>query len=102
MRRVLPFLVLLTACARPEISGAAQPGGTVVVTTVPSAPDDLLDVDWQQARLTARFCDVEQPVTMNNGEARAESAVWGEVRVVVNPRRPAWFGDLDGDGHDEA
>ncbi|MDT7784171.1 MAG: hypothetical protein QOF58_2590 [Pseudonocardiales bacterium] len=115
MRRVLPFLLLLTACGGPsvgpKISGAPQPGNSVVVTTAPSegarpslgqAPDDLLDVDWQQATLTAEFCDVEKPVTMANGEAKATSTIWGEVEVVVNPRKPAWFGDIDGDGHDEA
>ncbi|MET9634638.1 hypothetical protein ABZX92_45065, partial [Lentzea sp. NPDC006480] len=92
-------------------SPVSRPQDPVVVTTAPSegvrpglgsAPDDLLDVDWQQATLTAEFCGVEQPVTMANGEARATSTIWGPVEVVVNPRKPAWFGDLDADGRDEA
>jgi hypothetical protein len=90
--------VLLTACGGPITS---PPSGSVVLTTAP-AEDDLLDVDWQQATLTAEFCGVHQPVAMRNGEAKAMSETWGEVRVVVNPRKPAWFGDVDGDGHHEA
>ncbi|MEV6237337.1 hypothetical protein [Lentzea sp. NPDC051838] len=115
MRRVLPLLLLLTACGGPtvgpKITGAPQPGGSVVLTTAPSegaksalgsAPDDLRDVDWQQATLTADFCDVANPVALRNGEADATSAIWGEIIVFVNTAKPVWYGDVDGDGRDEA
>ncbi|MEU0882318.1 hypothetical protein ABZ345_27215 [Lentzea sp. NPDC005914] len=115
MRRVLPFLLLLAACGDPstgpKITGAPQPGGTVVVTTKPSevarpslgpAPDNLHGVDWLRATLPAKFCGVEEPVQIEDGSAKATSTTWGEVEVVVNPVKAVWFGDVDADGRDEA
>jgi hypothetical protein len=95
---------VLAACGAPEagqkVSGAPQP--TAAEPSLDQAADDLRDVDWQQATLTARFCGVDEPVTMRNGEVKAASATWGQVRVWVTVRKPVWYGDLDGDGRDEA
>lgn len=115
MRRVLPVLLLLAACGDPaagqKITGSPEPGNSVVLTTTPSegakpslgqAPEDLRDVDWQQATLPAEFCGVETTVTMRNGEVRATSTTWGEVGLWVNAVKPVWYGDVDGDGQDEA
>jgi hypothetical protein len=116
MRRVLALVLLLTACggpgAGPKITGEAQPSTTVTITTAPTttagtrslgkAPEDLRDVDWQHATLTAEFCGVGEPVTMRDGQVRATSTTWGEVELWINTRKPVWYGDVDGDSRDEA
>lgn len=115
MRRVLLLLLLLAACedpaTGPTITGAPRSGGTTAVTTEPSgtgrpaldeAPGDLHDVDWQRATLTAEFCGVPGPVTMRDGAVDATSTIWGEVGLWLNTAEPVWYGDLDGDGRDEA
>lgn len=114
MRRVLPLVLVLSACggpvAGPRITGQPEPGPTVAVTTsAPStaarpalgpAPDDLRAVDWRQATLPAAFCEVEEPVRLRNGTARATSALWGAVEVFLDV--DVHHGDVDGDGRDEA
>jgi hypothetical protein len=115
VRRVLPLLLLLTACGDPtvgpKVTGAPEPGNTTVVTTEPSAgtkpslgkaPDDLHSVDWQQATLPAEFCGVEKPVLFREGAAKATSTTWGGVDLWIHSERPVWFGDVDADGRDEA
>jgi hypothetical protein len=114
MQRVLPLVLVLCACGGPangpRITGQPESNSTVVVTTSPSssaarpalgqAPGDLRTVDWQQATLPAAFCHVEEPVRLRNGTARATSTLWGTVEVFLDV--DVHYGDVDGDGWDEA
>ncbi|HUQ56631.1 hypothetical protein [Lentzea sp.] len=115
MRRVLPLLLLLTACgepsAGPKITDASHTGDTTAVTSAPTstgrsplgtAPDDLHAVDWQQATLTAAFCGVEGPVRFLEGKANATSTTWGEVGLWLSTDNFVRYGDIDADGRDEA
>ncbi|MFI6094259.1 hypothetical protein ACIA8G_01800 [Lentzea sp. NPDC051213] len=86
MKRLLPLVVLLAACT-------SSPG---------KSPDDLHGVDWQRATVTADFCGVEGPVTLQEGKAQARSTTWGEVDLWLDSRQPVSYGDVDADGRDEA
>jgi LppP/LprE lipoprotein len=70
-------------------------------TSFGSAPDDLRTVDWRVARLPGDFCAVDGIVTFQDGRTRATSTTWGEIDVDVLPDQNA-YGDVDGDGHDDA
>jgi hypothetical protein len=115
VKRVLPLVLLLAACGDPsvgpKITGAPQPGATVVGTAPPSAaarpslgpaPADLRAVDWEQATITAAFCGVEGPVRLTGGEVDTTSTIWGEIGLWLNTDTPVRYGDLDADGRDEA
>jgi hypothetical protein len=114
MRRVLPLVLVLSACggpaSGPRITGQPEPNPTVAVTTSPSspaarptlgqAPGDLRAVDWRQATLPAAFCHVGDPVRLRSGTARATSELWGTVEVFLDV--DVHYGDVDGDGREEA
>ncbi|GAB2830945.1 hypothetical protein [Lentzea nigeriaca] len=114
MRRVLPLVLLLAACSEPgtgpKITGQPEPNQTATATTAPPsaaarptlgpAPENLRSVDWRQATLPAGFCDVRDPVRLRDGTARATSTLWGSVDVFLDV--DVHFGDVDGDGREEA
>ncbi|GGU44753.1 hypothetical protein [Lentzea flava] len=115
MRRVLPLVLALAACTGPEpgpkITGQPEPNQTASATTPPAssaaagptlgpAPEDLRSVDWRQATLPAGFCHVGKPVRLSDGTARATSELWGSVEVFLDV--DVHYGDVDGDGREEA
>lgn len=122
---VLPLAAVMTgtaACSAPEIGERiTRPGPTPVVvepprsptappddatepTTAPSlgpAPASLRDVDWSTATVPGDFCDITGLVTYRGGESTVISRTWGPVHVDVRPEETQ-YGDVDGDGSDEA
>ncbi|MFJ1706019.1 hypothetical protein [Kitasatospora sp. NPDC088346] len=75
---------------------------TVLVSCSHGAPPpvDLRTVDWSAATLPGGFCEIGAPVVFHGGEAEADSARWGRVHLGV--AHDAYYGDLDGDGREEA
>ncbi|MGX9884489.1 hypothetical protein [Streptomyces sp. NPDC002276] len=125
LQRITTFTAFLTillttgACDTPSPAPAVKPSaqGTVATDaessdasaatssadpeTVGRAPADLHDVDWTNTPAPGEFCDVPGLVRFDaKGEARAKSTVWGPVRIIRGAQ--VLYGDLDGDGRDEA
>ncbi|MFC3897790.1 hypothetical protein ACFOWZ_40515 [Lentzea rhizosphaerae] len=113
MRRLVVLVLLLTACGGPGIGPkitrrpeSGSPAGTTTVSApspsrqvLGSAPADLRTVDWPKAALPARFCGIDEPVRLKDGQAAATSATWGRILLLQNG---VAHGDVDGDGQDEA
>ncbi len=109
-RQYLPDLAYDPPC--PKITSVPPSHGSAgVVTTSPAgvtssslgpAPDDLHGVDWDQATVTGAFCGVEGPVRLRDGRAEATSTLWGKVFLWTSRPAQVRYGDLDGDGRDEA
>ncbi|MFF4578456.1 hypothetical protein [Streptomyces sp. NPDC001389] len=120
----LPALILLTgACGTPHpgarIEHATQspdtrpPGAEdprtpqpsmsspAAVGTIGPAPEDLHTVDWAHTPVPGDICGVPGLVRFDEkGEAWGTSRTWGPV--LVNLQRDVAYGDIDGDGRDEA
>jgi len=122
---VLPLVAVVVstvACGAPEIGeriSRADPtsaavttpgnpraplGDSMEPTAAPSlgpAPSNLRAVDWTIATVPGEFCDIPGLVTFLDGEATVTSLNWGEVHADIVPEATR-YGDLDGDGVDEA
>jgi hypothetical protein len=114
------LLIALSACGAngvgDHIPGEAAPATAPLLTDVPDvtspqeprsgiglgpAPDDLRSVEWASSTLPGDFCDVSGLLVLQAGEVAAESATWGEVLVEVLPDENS-YGDIDGDGREDA
>lgn len=67
-------------------------------------PLDLHEVDWANVTLPGSVCGAKHPIRLRNGQAVVASSRWPEwPRVTVASRwNPVVYGDVDGDGADEA
>lgn len=112
------LLVTLIGCGytvQQHVVGQASPTAEVpapvvaqpVVAAIParldlgSAPADVRAVDWNSVALPGEFCDIDGLVTVENGEATARSGEWGRVHVDIW-NDSTTYGDVDGDGDEEA
>lgn len=96
----------------PASPAASAPAGPVrsSATAVPppgggghSPGDDIRHRDWKQETLTVRLCGVDATIRFHDGAAQARSAQHGTVHLSIDPGTSApVYGDLDGDGADEA
>ncbi|MFJ8159416.1 hypothetical protein ACIRBY_00640 [Streptomyces sp. NPDC096136] len=69
--------------------------------TIGPAPEDLHTVDWAHTPIPGDVCAVPGLVRFDDkGEAWGTSRTWGPV--LVNLERDVAYGDIDGDGRDEA
>ncbi|MGW0753316.1 hypothetical protein [Streptomyces sp. NPDC002587] len=65
------------------------------------APEDLRTVDWAKTPVPGDVCAVPGLVRFDEqGQAWATSRTWGRVLVEISPEVD--YGDIDGDGRDEA
>jgi hypothetical protein len=79
--------------------------GTAVTTaTGASAVIDLHHVNWTEATLPGRVCGVPHRIHLRGGKALVRSPRWPNLRriEVAAGWNPVVYGDLDGDGSDEA
>jgi hypothetical protein len=79
--------------------------GTAVTTAIgSSAIIDLHHVNWRAATLPGRVCGVPHAIHLHGGKAFVRSPRWPDLpRVEVAAGwNPVVYGDLDGDGLDEA
>jgi hypothetical protein len=79
--------------------------GTAVTTaTGSSAVIDLHHVNWKAAMLPGRVCGVSHRIQLHDGKAFVRSRRWPNLRriEVAAGWNPVIYGDLDGDGLDEA
>lgn len=105
-------LATVTACAHPAIgprvtatretpppSPPASSTPTPSATSLGKGPNDLRQMDWRQASVPGRFCDIDGLVRFRDGEATALSGRWGQVHLAVRAdQENTTYGDLDGDG----
>lgn len=110
MRRMIVLLsLLLTACTGDRITSAPPESAPVITATTTGSPasaselakaTDVRAVDWRNTRISARFCGVDGLVEIKDGEGTARSSLWGQVFFYVSSN--AAYGDIDGDGKEEA
>jgi hypothetical protein len=116
--RLIVLAALLTgSCSGPQvgekITAAPQENRTGVATTTTTtlpAPrpslgsaSDVKAVDWPNTKLPAKFCDVEGLVEFRNANGSATSGKWGLVQFSsVYDQDRVVYGDIDGDGKNEA
>lgn len=102
-----------SAPASPTGSAPAgsAPAGSVGAPTTQRAPagggnqpsdNGIHRRQWTQETLTVQLCGVDGPVRFRDGSAQATSSRFGAVELSVNDTGPVVYGDLDGDGADEA
>lgn len=84
----------------PTAPSAAPPSGSG--RTLGPAPADIRAVNWLAARLPAEFCGVEDLASFRDGEALVQSTTYGEVHLSVRDAAHPVYGDLDGDGREDA
>jgi hypothetical protein len=79
-------------------------GTSVTTVTGSSAAIDLHHVNWKAATLPGRVCGVSHPIHLRGGKAFLSSPRWPSLRriEVAGGWNPVVYGDLDGDGLDEA
>jgi hypothetical protein len=80
---------------------ATTSSSTLSPTTLATPVADLHRVDWPNVTIPGQLCVVPGFITLRNGEATASSQRWGQVHVGMQGT-DAVYGDLDGDGDDEA
>lgn len=111
------FLVGTAACATPAPGPRIAPetpatvtAATPVTTSRPGSvtplgefSGDIHEIDWRRSRLPGDFCDIPELVAFEDGEATAVSNSWGAVHLsVMSTPDDTVYGDVDGDGGDEA
>jgi len=115
---VVAVLALTTACSGPDIGPRITaptsapppaglipeptPGGATTTRSLGPAPADIRTVNWDEATLPGNFCDVDELVQFHAGEALAQSSSYGETHLTVEEMTDTVYGDLDGDGKEEA
>lgn len=73
-----------------------------------SAPEPVTDihaVDWRNATLPGALCGATEPLRFRKGQARVHSADepwWMPMEAGVGWSKRMGYGDIDGDGRDEA
>jgi hypothetical protein len=75
-----------------------------VLAVVGTALIDLHHVNWKEAALPGRVCGVPHPIHLHDGKAFVKSRRWrslGRIEVTAG-WNPVVYGDLNGDGVDEA
>jgi hypothetical protein len=82
----------------------AVAGTAVTTATGSSALIDLHHVNWKAAMLPGRVCGVPHAIHLRGGKAFVRSPRWPNLpRIeVAGGWNPVVYGDLDGDGLDEA
>jgi hypothetical protein len=75
-----------------------------LATACGSSTRDLHRVDWADVSLPGSVCGATHAIQLHSRRAVVDSSRWQAVpRVTVNAAwNPVVYGDLDGDGHDEA
>lgn len=68
----------------------------------PIPSNGLRAIDWRSATLPGSACGATGPIRLRAGQAFVRSSAWPWWSVVEVDLRPAAYGDLDGDGRDEA
>ncbi|MBW5481091.1 LppP/LprE family lipoprotein [Streptomyces bambusae] len=87
--------------ATPAAPSTAPSGSASAGVVVGPAPADLRQVDWAATPFPGDFCDVPGLVRQGSSEeVRENSRTWG--RVHLNQYGHMAYGDVDGDGRDEA
>jgi len=70
--------------------------------SLPIASADLHAVDWADVRLPAAACGASEPIQLRKGQAMVHSSEWPWWAVVVVYAHIASYGDLAGNGRDDA
>ncbi|RSS84366.1 hypothetical protein [Streptomyces sp. WAC06614] len=85
-------------------AAAVPPTGsspTASAAVVGPAPGDLHEVDWASTPFPGEYCDVPGLVrSSDSDQVKEHSRTWGAVHVFRYAE--VTYGDLDGDGRDEA
>jgi hypothetical protein len=93
----LPFTALLAVVLFLAIGGCDKGRAQSI---------DLHKVDWTNATVPGSICGAKHPIRLRDGHAVVRSTRWvrgGLSRVTVSSGwDPVVYGDLDGDGNDEA
>jgi hypothetical protein len=108
--RHLLLVPLALAGFLPTIVGCSSGGSAATSSVIPPAPKaDVHSVDWRDASYSVACpglggpSDQQVPVTLANGSGTTAAVTWfgKPVRLDVHLRSVA-YGDLTGEGHDEA
>jgi hypothetical protein len=93
-----PLLVIAVVVAVVTV-GFLGPSGHAAEAVI-----DLHRVNWQAATLPGRVCGASRPIHLRHGRAYVKSHRWRNLRriEVADGWSPVVYGDLDGDGVDEA
>jgi hypothetical protein len=88
-------VIVLVSLASVAIVGCGQSDSSVF---------DLHAVDWQTVVLPGSICGGSQPIQLRGGQAVVRSTRWRPFRRIAVDTRfdRVSYGDLDGDGRDEA
>lgn len=109
-RRLLLAALALTAVA-PLASGCTSDSASAGTSTVvpPAAKADVHTVDWRNASYSVAClglggpADQQVPVTVSNGSGSTAPVTWFGAPVKLDVTvKSVDYGDLTGDGHDEA
>jgi hypothetical protein len=88
----------------PQLGEAGYLAWTTASLPTRNTSVDLHDVDWANVTLPGSVCGAKRPIRLRNGRAVVTSTRWADVpRVTVDSGwNPVVYGDVDGDGADEA
>ena len=88
--------------AAPLVGALAAAACVAVAAAHAAGRPDLHTVDWNRATLPGSVCGADRPIVLHTGSATVRSHRWPAFARVSVDRGRVVYGDLNGDGRDEA